>query len=159
MRLNQKQMALRLNITTRTLRRYIESGKVVPEGYEKNHPYYSEKQITEYILKYGKNLEIVWMVRRPLNNVNNRKNTVNQLVLTDDINNVFEANNKNLNLILDLLTAYKIKNLTIDAAIVDRYPREIKMLNLISKRFGIAIKEELFINETRLEKQKISNRK
>jgi len=99
------------------------------------------------------------MVRRPLNNVNNRKNTVNQLVLTDDINNVFEANNKNLNLILDLLTAYKIKNLTIDAAIVDRYPREIKMLNLISKRFSIAIKEELFINETRLEKQKISNRK
>lgn len=54
MRLNQKQMALSLNISTRTLRRYIKSGRIIPEGYDKNHPYYSEKQIIQYILKYGK---------------------------------------------------------------------------------------------------------
>lgn len=150
MRLNQEQMALRLNISTRTLRRYIKTGKLIPEGYEKNHPYYSEKQIVQYIFNHGKtkNLRIVWMARRPLNKVKkSNPKTLNEIVLTDNIDNFFNKDNQNLDLILNLLVAYKIKELVIDAAVEQRYTKEVSLFSLVCKKFRVRVKKEFFNNE------------
>lgn len=150
MRLNQKQMALSLNISTRTLRRYIKSGRIIPEGYDKNHPYYSEKQIIQYILKYGKTkkTKVVWMVKHPLNRVKIKKvETINQIVLSNKIEDFFEEDNPNLNLILDLLIAYKIDQLLIDAAVYQRYTGEIRLLKLICQKYDVKITKEYFKNE------------
>lgn len=61
-KLNRFQVANRLGVTTRTLRRWDNKGKLIPFRDASNHPFYTSEQVSRFLKKeYKVKYKVIWV--------------------------------------------------------------------------------------------------